>query len=80
MRVEDRAFSGSLLKYRLAGAGLRLHAAVPYVNGTPLFEIGDQVTAGWEPLQAVVDGADLPAARVEAERVVWLVDREAAPR
>src|SRR5205823_5769238 len=33
-----------------------------------------------EALQAVVDGADLPAARVEAERVVWLVDREAAPR
>jgi hypothetical protein len=54
MRVEDRAFAGSLLKYRLAGAGVRLHAAVPYVNGTPLFEIGDQVTAGWEPLQAVV--------------------------
>jgi ABC-type Fe3+/spermidine/putrescine transport system ATPase subunit len=52
-RVEDRAFSGSLLKYRLAGAGLRLHAAVPYVSGTPLFEVGDEVTAGWEPLQAV---------------------------
>jgi 6-phosphogluconolactonase/glucosamine-6-phosphate isomerase/deaminase len=33
-----------------------------------------------EALQAVVDGADLPAARVSAERVVWLVDREAAPR
>jgi 6-phosphogluconolactonase len=33
-----------------------------------------------EALQAVVDGADLPAARVEAERIVWLVDREAAPR
>jgi 6-phosphogluconolactonase len=33
-----------------------------------------------EALQAVVDGADLPAARVTAERVVWLVDREAAPR
>jgi 6-phosphogluconolactonase/glucosamine-6-phosphate isomerase/deaminase len=33
-----------------------------------------------EALQAVVDGADLPAARVTAERVIWLVDREAAPR
>lgn len=33
-----------------------------------------------EALQAVVDGADLPAARVEADRVVWLVDRDAAPR
>ncbi len=33
-----------------------------------------------EALQAVVDGADLPAARVTAERVVWLVDRDAAPR
>jgi 6-phosphogluconolactonase len=33
-----------------------------------------------ETLQAIVDGADLPAARVTADRVVWLVDREAAPR
>jgi len=33
-----------------------------------------------EALQAVVDGADVPAARVDAERVVWLVDRAAAPR
>lgn len=33
-----------------------------------------------EALQAVVDGADLPAARVAADRVVWLVDRDAAPR
>jgi 6-phosphogluconolactonase len=33
-----------------------------------------------DALQAVVDGADLPAARVTAERVIWLVDREAAPR
>lgn len=31
-------------------------------------------------LQAVVDGEDLPAARVTADRVVWLVDRDAAPR
>ena len=30
-------------------------------------------------LQAIVDGADLPAARVRADRVVWLVDRSAAP-
>jgi len=30
-------------------------------------------------LQAVVDGADLPAARVRADRVVWLVDPAAAP-
>lgn len=32
-----------------------------------------------ETLQAVVDGADLPAGRVTADRVVWLVDRDAAP-
>jgi 6-phosphogluconolactonase len=32
-----------------------------------------------EAMQAVVDGADLPAARVKAERILWLVDREAAP-
>jgi 6-phosphogluconolactonase len=30
-------------------------------------------------LQAIVDGADLPAARVNAERVLWLVDGDAAP-
>lgn len=30
-------------------------------------------------MQAVLDGADLPAARVNADRVVWLVDRSAAP-
>lgn len=32
-----------------------------------------------EALQAVVDGADLPAGRVTADRVIWLVDRDAAP-
>ncbi len=32
-----------------------------------------------DALQAVVDGADLPAARVQADRVVWLVDPAAAP-
>jgi 6-phosphogluconolactonase len=31
-------------------------------------------------LQSVLDGADLPAARVSADRVIWLVDRDAAPR
>jgi 6-phosphogluconolactonase len=30
-------------------------------------------------MQAIVDGADLPAARVRAEKVIWLVDPEAAP-
>jgi ABC-type Fe3+/spermidine/putrescine transport system ATPase subunit len=52
-RVEDRAFSGSLVKYRLAVLGLRLHAAVPYVHGTPLFEVGDTVAVGWDGDQAV---------------------------
>ena len=31
-------------------------------------------------LQAIIDGADLPAGRVTADRVLWLVDRSAAPR
>ena len=31
-------------------------------------------------MQAIADGADLPAARVRADRVVWLVDPQAAPR
>jgi len=30
-------------------------------------------------LEAVLAGADLPAAHVRADRVVWLVDRDAAP-
>ena len=33
-----------------------------------------------EAMQRVYEGADVPAARVTAERVVWLVDRDAAPR
>ncbi|GAC1318209.1 MAG: 6-phosphogluconolactonase [Acidimicrobiales bacterium] len=33
-----------------------------------------------EAMQAVADGADVPAARVRAERVLWLVDAAAAPR
>ena len=32
-----------------------------------------------EAMQAVVDGADIPANRVTADRVVWLVDKAAAP-
>jgi 6-phosphogluconolactonase len=32
-----------------------------------------------DTLRAVIDGADLPAGRVTADRVVWLVDRDAAP-
>ena len=31
-------------------------------------------------MQMVYDGVDVPASRVVAERVVWLVDRDAAPR
>jgi 6-phosphogluconolactonase/glucosamine-6-phosphate isomerase/deaminase len=31
-----------------------------------------------DALAAVSSGADLPAARVRAHQVVWLVDREAA--
>jgi spermidine/putrescine transport system ATP-binding protein len=52
-RVEDRAFSGSLVKYRVAVPGVRLHAAVPYVHGTPLFEVGDAVAVAWDGNQAV---------------------------
>jgi 6-phosphogluconolactonase len=32
-----------------------------------------------EALKALMDGADSPAARVTADRVIWLVDREALP-
>jgi 6-phosphogluconolactonase len=32
-----------------------------------------------EAMQAIVDGADLPAAQVTADKILWLVDHEAAP-
>ncbi|MBV9661315.1 MAG: 6-phosphogluconolactonase [Acidimicrobiales bacterium] len=32
-----------------------------------------------DAMKAVMDGADLPAGRVTADRVVWLVDRDAMP-
>ncbi len=31
-------------------------------------------------MQRIADGEDLPASRIRSERVVWLVDRAAAPR
>ncbi len=52
--VEDRAFSGLVVRYRLAAGPLRLHAAVPYRSGTPLWERGDTVAVAWDPRQAVV--------------------------
>jgi 6-phosphogluconolactonase len=33
-----------------------------------------------QAMQAVVDGADVPAARIAADRVIWLVDPAAAPQ
>ncbi len=33
-----------------------------------------------EAMQAVADGADLPASRVTADKIIWLVDPAAAPR
>ena len=33
-----------------------------------------------EAMQAVYDGDDVPASRISADRVLWLVDRAAAPR
>ena len=53
-RVEDRAFSGYVVKYRLVLDDLRLHVVVPYQSGTPLFRVGDVVSAVWDPQQAVV--------------------------
>lgn len=52
-RVEDRAFSGYVVKYRLAVGDLRLHAVVPYQNGTALHQVGDLVAVHWDPQQAV---------------------------
>jgi spermidine/putrescine ABC transporter ATP-binding subunit len=53
-RVEDRAFSGYVVKYRLAVGDVRMNAVVPYLNGTLLHQVGDEVTAHWDPQQAVV--------------------------
>ena len=53
-RVEDRTFSGSLVKYRLTSGEVRLQAAVPYQHGTLLFDVGAAVRLGWETRQAVV--------------------------
>jgi len=52
-RIEERAFSGQMVKYRIVAGDVRLQAAVPYVSGTALFQIGDQIMAGWERLQGV---------------------------
>jgi ABC-type Fe3+/spermidine/putrescine transport system ATPase subunit len=52
--VEDRAFSGLVVRYRLAVGPLRLHAAVPYRSGMTLWERGDDVSVTWDPRQAVV--------------------------
>jgi 6-phosphogluconolactonase len=43
-----------------------------------LFTVAGEATQ--PAVQAVVDGADLPAGRVTSDRVIWLVDRDAAPR
>jgi 6-phosphogluconolactonase/glucosamine-6-phosphate isomerase/deaminase len=32
-----------------------------------------------DAMQMVLDGVDVPATRVRADRVVWLVDPDAAP-
>jgi spermidine/putrescine transport system ATP-binding protein len=53
-RIDDRAFSGYVVKYRLRLDDLRIQAAVPYANGTVLHAIGDEVTATWDAPQAVV--------------------------
>ncbi len=53
-RVEERVFAGQMVKYRLTAGTVRLQAAVPYARGTTLFDVGEEVSAGWEPLQAMV--------------------------
>ncbi|MDR7419873.1 MAG: ABC transporter ATP-binding protein [Armatimonadota bacterium] len=57
-RIEDRAFSGYVVKYRLAAGPLRVQAAVPYTRGTPLYEVGDEVGAWWDARQAVTVTAE----------------------
>jgi spermidine/putrescine ABC transporter ATP-binding subunit len=53
-RIEDRAFSGYVVRYRLAIGGVRVQAAVPYASGTALYRVGDEVAAWWDAGQAVV--------------------------
>jgi ABC-type Fe3+/spermidine/putrescine transport system ATPase subunit len=52
-RIDDRAFSGYVVKYRLRLDEMRLQAAVPYVSGTALHAVGDEVVATWDAAQAV---------------------------
>jgi ABC-type Fe3+/spermidine/putrescine transport system ATPase subunit len=52
-RIDDRAFSGYVVKYRLRLDEMRLQAAVPYANGTALYAVGDEVVATWDAAQAV---------------------------
>ncbi|MDQ7827987.1 MAG: ABC transporter ATP-binding protein [Armatimonadota bacterium] len=66
-RVEDRAFSGHVVRYRLHVGPLRLQATLPYVAGMPLHAPGDEVWATWDPAQAVtVPPDDEAGATVEA--------------
>lgn len=52
-RVWERAFAGHLIRYRVDAGPLRLQAAVPYVSGAALLQVGEEVLVGWEPGQAV---------------------------
>ena len=57
-RIEDRAFVGQAVKYRIDVDGLPLRASVPYRSGTPLFAVGETVAVGWDAGQAVPVPAD----------------------
>ena len=53
--VRDAAFVGSALQYTLALVdGPDLTAEVPYDGVHPVFEIGQEVAAGWEPAGALL--------------------------
>lgn len=72
-KVEERVFAGQVVKYRLAAGTVRLQAAVPYERGTTLFQVGEEVSAGWEPPQAVVvppDDGGVPHAGHRDRRAV----------
>lgn len=74
---------GQLVAYNHDPSGLNKHPRMTLTfGGIARARLAVFTVAGAgkrDILKRVMDGEDLPAARVRADRVVWLVDREAYP-
>ena len=68
---EDPSGSNPFKRMTLTFAGIsRARLAIVTVEGE----------SKRDAMQQVFDGGDVPASRITAERIIWLVDRAAAPR